>query len=80
MNAVERLVTRGEFVDQTIRRAAAAGGECTSLIGQVADDVNQNPAPEQAADDVLRTAGNFTKNLRRDFYVYKAIRIAGAIR
>ncbi len=80
VDAVGSLAMQGEFVDQTMRRAVAAGGDCTSLVTQVANDVNQNPAPEQATDDVLRTAGNFTKNLRRDLYVYKAIRIVGAVR
>lgn len=80
VNAVGGLTTQGEFLDQTMRKAVAAGGDCTSLVTQVANDLNQNPAPERATDDVLSRAGSFTKNLRRDLYVYKAIRILGALR
>jgi hypothetical protein len=80
VDAVEALTTQEEFIDQTMRRAIVAGGDCTSLVTQVANDVNEDPAPAQTSEDVLRRAGSFTKNLRRDLYVYKAIRIASAVR
>jgi hypothetical protein len=72
---VGRLARRDQVVEDTISAAVASGGDCTSLVKQVQAEFREPVAPAGATDDVLRLAGRFSGNLRRDLYVYGALRL-----
>jgi hypothetical protein len=72
---VGRLAQQHQPVEDTINAAVASGGDCTSLVRQVQAELREPVPPAAATDDVLKLAGRFTGNLRRDLYAYGALRL-----
>jgi hypothetical protein len=79
-NAVAGLSRKYQFVDDAVR-AGARTSACINLISSIAADAREPaPAPTAVGEDLLRSAGGFTKSLRQDLKILAAIRIATALR
>jgi hypothetical protein len=72
--------TEHQFIGDAVRDSVQASGDCGSLIAGVARELNEQPPPPiDAGEQVLRHAGSYTADLRRDFSVYEAIRVISKI-
>jgi hypothetical protein len=79
--SVGKLAKPNQFVEDAARNAVEYGATCGSLVKQIAAEASEPLGrPATVADDALRMAGRFTSNIRRDLYVYEAIRLATRLR
>ncbi len=78
--SVAALMTPDRYIEDAVRQAFEFES-CVSLVRQIDAELRQPPSvPETEVRRALNAAGSFTKNLRHDFYVYRAIRIASFFR
>jgi hypothetical protein len=78
--AVAKLAGEDQVVADAIRTAVEGGTACTGLVQSVHNEVREARAPAAATDDALRLAGRFSGNLRRDLYVFSAVKIVARLR
>ena len=72
---------RSALVEDAVRNSFAFAGNCKTLVQKVAQDTGlTTPAPVEAGDDVLRFAGKYSSNLRRDVSAYEVIHVIARLR
>jgi hypothetical protein len=73
--------TQSALVEDAVRNSFALAGNCKTLVQKVAQDTGlTTPAPAEAGDDVLRFAGKYSSNLRRDVAAYEVIHVIARLR
>lgn len=80
--SAEQAAEAHQVLADAVRDSVAASAACGSLVDEVAREVNE-PVPqaeEEAGEQLLSHAGEYTADLRRDFKVYAAIEVISRLR
>jgi hypothetical protein len=77
---IGNLIHPNEFLEDAVHQAIDYGTNCGGLLQRIADALGEPPQPAETANEVLRSAGSFTANLRRDLYAFSAIRVIARLR